>query len=64
MTTEERKALREALSANGFKRIGYTPDLSGKGDYTETWANGMNVVSVAWSVRGAFFDVETIGMHA
>lgn len=49
-TTDERKALREALIERGFTRDDCTMD-DGNGEYEETFVNGENVVTLHWGPK-------------
>lgn len=52
MDTTERASLRQALIAQGLRRTGYTADISGVGDYAETWTHpDGTVTTVQWAPR-------------
>lgn len=51
MTSEQRKALREALIAQGFERYDFSNDIEGTGEYTEWWKNGDTEVTLDWGKR-------------
>lgn len=54
MNTTERTNVRTALIATGFKRAAYTGDLSGKGNYTETWTHDDgSTITIEWADREA-----------
>lgn len=52
MNTSERAQVRQTLLAQGFDRTSFTNDISGVGDYTETWAHpDGTVMEIKWSAR-------------
>lgn len=52
MNSSQRRGLRLTLTERGFTRTAYTDDLSGVGDYTETFTHpDGTVVEVKWTPR-------------
>lgn len=58
MNTEQRKALRQHLSSQGFDRSSFTPEAivsdpeAKVGEYNETWVNDNNdEVEIRWGAK-------------